>query len=264
MEMLRDLDVVRASVGTVRLTRAEGSDDWAPVMVVRFSPFNTWYEINSYWEGRFLERTERGAFAKTIAEQGSRVKVLFNHGSDPQIGDKILGLPQDLREDPDSAAGDVPLLDTSYNRDLMPGIEAGGYGSSFMFRVIQDAWNDEPGRSDHNPEGLPERTIKEVRLFEFGPVTWPANAEATTGIRSMTDDYYAHLRDRDPARVADLEQRTRAIRTPTVEQPPPGTAPDLGAAPAGPDEPVTHHSGGLTPGERRRRLYPYLMEGASR
>ncbi|WP_329426843.1 HK97 family phage prohead protease [Streptosporangium sp. NBC_01495] len=264
MKTLRDLDVVRASTGMVRLTRADGADDWAPVMVVRFSPFNTWYEINSYWEGRFLERTERGAFAKTMSEQGSRVKVLFNHGADPQIGDKVLGLPQDLREDQDAAAGDVPLLDTSYNRDLLPGIEAGAYGSSFMFRVIQDAWNDEPGRSDHNPEGLPERTIKEVRLFEFGPVTWPANLEATSGIRSGTDDFYARLRDRDPKRVDELEQRIQRLRTPLVEQPPPGTAPDLGAAPDRTDELVSHHSGGLTPRERRWRRYPYLKEGASR
>lgn len=262
METLRDLDVVRASVGAVRLTRDDGADGM-PTMVVRFSPFGVWYEINSYWEGRFLERTERGAFAKTMAEQGSRVKVLFNHGGDPQIGDKVLGLAEDLREDPDSAAGDVPLLDTSYNRDLLPGIEAGAYGSSFMFRVIQDAWNDEPGRSDHNPEGLPERTIKEVRLFEFGPVTWPANASATAGIRSMTDDFYARLRDRDPKRVAELETRARALRTPT-EQPPPGTATGTGAAPHDPSEPAPSHSG-LTPRQRRWQRYPYLRpEGATR
>ncbi|GGS87622.1 hypothetical protein GCM10010156_52660 [Planobispora rosea] len=252
METVRDLDVVRAAAGTVRLTRAE-ADGAMPVMVVRFSPFNVWYEINSYWEGRFLECTERGAFAKTMREQAERVKVLFNHGGDPQIGDKVLGLAENLREESDAAAGDVPLLDTSYNRDLLPGIEAGAYGSSFMFRVIKDEWNDEPGPSEHNPDGIPERTIKEVRLFEFGPVTWPANPEATSGIRSLTDDFYARLRDRDPVRVADLEARVQRLRTP-----------ELGAAHPSSGEPATGHSGGLTPRERRWRRYPYLKEGASR
>ncbi|GIH98098.1 HK97 family phage prohead protease [Planobispora takensis] len=252
METLRDLDVVRAAAGTVRLTRAE-ADGAMPTMVVRFSPFGVWYEINSYWEGRFLERTERGAFTKTMTEQGSRVKVLFNHGGDFQIGDKVLGIAENLREDIDAAAGDVPLFDTSYNRDLLPGIEAGAYGSSFMFRVIKDEWNDEPGRSEHNPDGIPERTIREVRLFEFGPVTWPANPEATAGIRSLTDDFYARLRDRDPGRVADLEARVQRLRTP-----------DLGAAPTPSGEPAAGHSGGLTPRERRWRRYPYLKEGVSR
>ena len=33
---------------------------------------------------------------------------------------------------------------------------------------------------------LPVRTLQEVRLHEFGPVTFPAYAAATAGIRSVT------------------------------------------------------------------------------
>ena len=33
-----------------------------------------------------------------------------------------------------------------------------------------------PGRSDFNPEGIPQRTLKEVRLLELGPTPWPAYA----------------------------------------------------------------------------------------
>lgn len=29
---------------------------------------------------------------------------------------------------------------------------------------------------------LPERTIRDVRLFEFGPTTWPAYSDATAGL----------------------------------------------------------------------------------
>ncbi|WP_433382788.1 HK97 family phage prohead protease [Streptosporangium sp. CA-115845] len=267
METLRELDIVRATAGAVRLTRADDGqgEREMPTMTVRFSPFGTWYEIDSWWEGRFLERTVRGAFAKTIAENASRVKVMFNHGRDMYIHQKVLGVPESIREDADAAVGDVPLFDTSYVRDLLPGIEAGAYGSSFMFRVLQEQWNEEPGRSDHNPDGLPERTITEVRLYEFGPVTWPANPDATSGIRSGTDAYYEHLRLADPARVERLAARVTELRTAQGAQPPAkGTAPLSAAAPAPPDEPAMRHSGGLTPRERRWRRYPYLKEGASR
>jgi HK97 family phage prohead protease len=212
VQTLRDLDIVRtAPVESVECRADEGS---MPVMEVRFSPFETWYEIDSFWEGTFLERTVKGAFRKTMRENRDNIKVLFDHGHDFHIGNKVLGPIDDLREDKTGALGRVPLLDTSYNRDLLPGLEAGLYGSSFRFRVIRDEWNDEPGKSAHNPNGIPERTIKEVRLFEFGPVTFPANPAATAALRCATDDYYARLRSRDPERVEELLARARSIRTP--------------------------------------------------
>lgn len=256
METLRDLDLVR----TWHLPARAAEGDGLGVMEVRFSVFDSWYEINSWWEGRFLERTQRGAFSKTIAESGMRTKVLFNHGHDFHIGEKLLGQVESLSEENDSPVGIVPLFDTSYNRDLLPGLRAGAYGSSFMFRVIKEEWNDEPGRSDHNPEGLPERTITEVRLFEFGPVTWPANPDATAGMRCLsgTDQYYEQLRQRDPGRVELLRSRVTSLRTSAPPPAAPSTGPDPEAAPAPTDEPAARHSGGLTPRERRERLHPTL------
>lgn len=251
METLRDLDVVRAVLPRAAELRAAEADDGAapgmPTLVSRFSPFDTWYEIDSYFEGRFLERTTKGAFRKTIKENRGNVKVLFDHGYDTQIGNKVLGAIDDLREDDDSAIGEVPLFDTSYNRDLLPGLEAGVYGSSFRFRVIRDEWNDEPGRSDHNPDGIPERTIKEVRLFEFGPVTFPANPDATAGVRCLTDVYYERVRSRDPRRVDDLLSRARALRTPDAGAARSGTPAD-GAAPSADAPPPGTR--GLSPDER--------------
>ena len=257
METLRDLDVVRAAPPRAIEMRV-AADGGMPTLVSRFSPFGVWYEIDSLWEGRFLERTVRGAFRKTMREQRASVRVLFDHGHDPQIGSKVLGPVADLREDEDSAVGEVPLFDTSYNRDLLPGLKAGVYGSSFRFRVIRDEWNDEPGRSEHNPEGLPERTIKEVRLFEFGPVTFPANPDATagvrSGVRSLTDSYYEHLRARDPQRVEHLLARARALRTPDAGAARTGTPAD-GAAPttAAPDSTGVHPTG-LSPDGRAALL----------
>ncbi len=199
------LDVVRSAPTTVRAA----GDTAAPIMEVRFSPFDVWYEIDSVWEGRFLERTMLGAFAKTIAESRQSIKCLFNHGFDPQIGDKVLGTIEDLREDPATAVAEVALFaDATYVRDLLPGLKAGVYGSSMRMRVIKDEWNDEPGVSEHNPNGIPERTITEIRLQELGPVTFPANHEATAGVRSGTDDFYELMRARDPQRVDALRAAT--------------------------------------------------------
>jgi hypothetical protein len=42
---------------------------------VLFSPVNEWTEINSMWEGQFMERFAPGAWKKTIADQRDRMKV---------------------------------------------------------------------------------------------------------------------------------------------------------------------------------------------
>lgn len=191
-------------------------------MVVRFSPVDTWYEINSMWEGRFLERTKMGAFKKTAREAKRSdgrysTKVMFNHGMDMNIGDKLLGVPTRYEEvDTPEYRGpelEVPLWDTSYNRDLAPGIRDGAYGSSFMFDVVREEWEHEPEASDYNPDGLPERTISEVRTFEAGPVTWPASPTATSGMRCMTDLYVEQVSARSASLHDDLVRSWEAFRT---------------------------------------------------
>lgn len=194
-------DLVRSSNFEMR-----ASEDAAPpTMFGHFTTFNQWTEIDSVWEGNFLERIAPGSFSKTIAENRSDVKVLFQHGSDPQIGDKPLGAISELREDDKGPYYEVPLLDASYvTDDILPGLRAGLYGASFRFKVMREEFADKPKRSDFNPEGIPERTIKEVRLFEFGPVTFPAYASASAGVRSLTDEYiFDRLRSR-PERLREL------------------------------------------------------------
>lgn len=174
------------------------SDDGEmPTLATRFAVFDQWTEINSYFEGRFLERIAPGSFKKTIRESRDQIKVLFQHGRDTVVGDKPLGPITVLREEPDGPYAEVPLLDTSYNRDLVPGLEAGLYGASFRFQVVKEKIDQAPKRSVHNPDGLPERTITELRMAEFGPVTFPAYANATAGLRSITDRFMLADGERD-------------------------------------------------------------------
>jgi HK97 family phage major capsid protein/HK97 family phage prohead protease len=183
-------NIVRALFPAVELRASDDIDPNAmPAMVGRFAVFNEWTEIDSIFEGRFLERIAPGAFKKTFAENRDNIRVLFQHGQDPQVGDKPLGPIEELREEADGAHYDVSLLDTSYNRDLLPALKAGLYGASFRFRVIKEDFDRKPKRTQRNPDSLPERTIKEAEVMEFGPVTFPAYNGATAGVRSMTDAY---------------------------------------------------------------------------
>jgi HK97 family phage prohead protease len=135
-------------------------------------------EINS-WEGNFVEKISRGAFRKSL--QILEPKIMFNHGMDPQIGDKPLGKASILREDKTGLYVEVPLDDTSYNRDLIPLLRSGALdGMSFRFSVIRDEWSEPSAKG-----GLPIRTLKEVKLMELGPVTFPAYAATSAGVRSM-------------------------------------------------------------------------------
>ena len=144
--------------------------------------FNEDTVINS-WEGQFVERLAPGAFAKTLKERGDQVKVMFDHGYDPQIGDKPLGKASVMKEDKKGLYVEVPLSRTSYNEDLIALLEDGAIdGMSFRFSVQKETW-EEPKKAGE----LPIRTIQEVKLFEFGPVTFPAYEATTAGVRSRDE-----------------------------------------------------------------------------
>lgn len=185
----------------------DGGDD-SPVMRGHFAVFNEWTEINSFWEGNFMERISPGAFKKTFKEQRNTMRCLFQHGKDPQVGSKPLGTIDVLREDDTGAEYEVPLFEANYVTELLPALRAGEFGASFRFQVIREDINEEPGRSEHNPDGIAERTIKEMRVFEFGPVTFPAYDSATAGLRSITDDFVGHgfteFAREDPERMRDF------------------------------------------------------------
>jgi HK97 family phage prohead protease len=202
-------NLIRATAPVAAPFEVRATDDGdGSTLTGHFSVFDNWYEIDSWLEGRFLERIRPGAFARAFSEQRDRVKVLFDHGYDPQIGNKVLGSIDDMAEDKTGARYDVSLFtDATYVADLMPGLRAGVYGSSFRFKVTGEEWVEPARSTKHNPEKLPERSITDVDLYEFGPVTFPANPEATAGVRSLTDSFVDRLMT-DPRFVARFTERT--------------------------------------------------------
>lgn len=205
-------DLVRAVFqpgAELRADMGEGND--GNTLFGHLAVFNKWTEIRSSWEGNFMEMLSPGAFTKTIQENRANIKVLYDHGMDPQLGNKPLGTIQDLREDGMGCYYEVDLIDTDYNRDFVkPAAGAGLLGASFRFQVVRDEWNDQPKPSGDNPKGMPERIIREVKMAEFGPVTFPAYNAATAGVRGRQEfSLWRDLDEEGRTEFADFLVRAR-------------------------------------------------------
>jgi HK97 family phage prohead protease len=184
--------------------------------------FNTPTRIDS-WEGKFDEELSRGAFSKTIDE---RTPVLqFDHGRDVATGSVPIGSIEALREDDHGLFVRARLHQNDRVEPIRQAIESGAIdGMSFRFRVVREEW-DESG-------DVPMRTIREVELFELGPVVFPAYESTSVGVRSLLADLSTDQRDHlltellgqrendpDPAPSTDTqdEPETDAARTSTSE-----------------------------------------------
>ena len=195
--------VTRALASAIEC-RSEG--EGMPTMVGHFSTFGDWYEVDSMFEGHFLENVGRGAFTKTIAEGRSQMKVLYDHGQDPQ--DRQQGTRPDRGSALTTRSGRLtPCRSSTPRPTAICGRDSrrASIGSSFRFTVEKDQWDHAPERSSRNPDGIPERTITEARVFEFGPGDVPGQS-CRDGRRSL---HYRQLLPPEP--------RSRAVwRTPAI------------------------------------------------
>jgi HK97 family phage major capsid protein len=177
------------------------SSDDGRTLTIRLAPADAWAEIDSVTEGHFMERFRLGAYRKTMAE--SPPKILFQHGRDPQVGEKIIASTDETGEDEISPFARGQILD-GLPELVVDGLRKGVYGSSHRFSVVREDFQPKPKAGAHNPKGLPERTITEARLFELSPVTWPAYAQASASLRSLTDEFRLGGIAADPARLREL------------------------------------------------------------
>lgn len=228
-------DIYRATSAPIEVTRAEGEEAQGETLSGYFSVFSTPYRISSMREGDFMEVVDPGAFARAINERGNSIRVLLEHGYDPQVGNKPLGKMRSINEDSHGGHYEADLYtDASYVRDLIPALKAGDYEASFRFRVREDEWNYEPERTTWNPEGLPVRTLKDVDVIEVGPSLFGANPAATSMVRSATDKYRS---DKDLPRA---EVRTEVEHTESIEEKVEEAPSSVPAAEIDVDEDVRH------------------------
>ena len=173
--------------------RDDSGDGTGRTMHGHFAVFDRWTTIDSWYEGLFMERVRPGSFKQTFKDRGDKIRVLYDHGHDPSIGNKPLGKPDVLREDSTGAYYESELFDTTYTNDLIPALRAGQLGASFRFKVTSEQWVEPKKESEHNPMKLPERSVTGIDLYEFGPVTFPAYDDATAGVRSGSDQFIETL-----------------------------------------------------------------------
>ncbi|MEN3337589.1 MAG: hypothetical protein V7647_1265, partial [Acidobacteriota bacterium] len=187
-------------------------DDAKPVMFGHFAEFETWTEVNSVIEGHFMERTASTAFAKTIRENRQNMRVLFHHGRDA-LGVQVLGKIERLDED---TYYEVELFD-GVPPLIMDGLRAGEYGSSYRFSIVQHEFVARPKRSAHNPDGLPELTVVEARVREFGPTPFGQYKGASSAVRSTTDEIFVDGLAQDPERFERLLRQRTGISLSGIE-----------------------------------------------
>jgi HK97 family phage prohead protease len=176
------------------------------------------------WEGRFDEQIKRGAFTKTLKERTPVIQ--FDHGRHPSIGSIPIAAPERIAEDAHGLFVKARLHDNELVKPVRDAIESGAItGMSFRFQVIKEQL-DESG-------DFPLRTITEVKLFEVGPVVFPAYDGTSVGVRHLEAAIAS-----DPSLRAEL---ARLLGTPNP-----------GAAGTEPEPPHVHS--GLTTEARARAL----------
>lgn len=135
-----------------------------------------------------------GAFAKTIMERGpagaNRIRTLWQHDWQEVIGRPLElqehgrdALPEKILQKFPRATGALYtktqfVLDVQRGREAVALYKAGAMDEwSIGFDTVTSGWEKEEERS--------YRRIKEIRLWEYSPVTWGANpATTTTSVKS--------------------------------------------------------------------------------
>jgi HK97 family phage prohead protease len=219
-------NLIRAETGVLGLR--SDTEDGMPTMVGRFAAPGEWTEIKSVVEGHFMERFAATAFEKTIKESTKNMRVLYHHGHDPYFGNAVLGTIRALDASTDY---EVDLLDTDYNKRLVPQLRSGQLGSSFRFAVVKEEVEETPERSDFNPQQLPQVTITEAKVREFGPTPMPAYATTSAGLRSITDEFLLAQLQEDPERLTRLVEALRAAALQPVKPEPVGDSTSLASEP---------------------------------
>lgn len=224
--------------------------------------FNVATRIDS-WEGTFDEVIAPGAFRRSL--RARTPKMQFDHGRHPLLGSVPLGRWDVAEEDAHGLHVAGRLSDNWLVEPFRDAIADGGVeGMSFRFSVVREEWRDNAGKlikpdelldllwTGGGDRGPIQRTLKEVKVTEVGPVVWPAYEETSVGVRSRTLTIdLGRLTDPDTRR--DLAQAVAladaANRTTDDGPQPTEEAPDEHAEESSRDSDDAPRVTGSTPGE---------------
>jgi HK97 family phage prohead protease len=159
------------------------------------------------------DRLHKGAFAKTLQERVSRVKVLWQHSAgDPPIGVPVsireIGkgeLPKALKDAfPDATGallGEVRYLETPRGDEVLTGIKSGA--------ITENSIGYDPVKVDFETDAetkAPVRNLRECKLWDLSPVNWGMQ-ESTMNLKAAIPFAHHPLADEGaawdgPAQVA--------------------------------------------------------------
>jgi HK97 family phage prohead protease len=170
----------RTIVSNLRL-RADGDEGH---VLIGHAPVWNRYSQNL---GGFVEQVAEGACTQTVAE--GDIRGLLNHDPSLLLGRHQAGREKntmDLEEDKEGLRFEIDMPDTQVGRDLVVSAGRGDIdGASFSFRTVEVDWG-------FTPEDFPLRTLKVIRLYDTGPVVYPAYLDSESGLRaSLPDDQRA-------------------------------------------------------------------------
>ena len=143
-----------------------------------------------------------GAFRKTLSERGQRITVLWQHDPNEPIGRLM-----EAREDERGLYVKAVISDTTRGRDALALLKDGAIGEmSIGYDAVK-------GGVDYSKsaEGKSIRNLREIKLYEFSLVTFPANEQAVvTGLKEATPETDA---DEGEEQEPDMEPERKAGRT---------------------------------------------------
>lgn len=212
-------------------------EDGSDVIESKVVPYGEWIEVDSVFEGNFMERFAAGALKKTLQENISRIRVYFEHGYSKLYDSQPIADLLRAWEEPDGARFSASLLDGIPDL-LRSGIRKGLYGASIGARIVKVETNADAKPSDHNPKGLEERTYTEVQAHDFSLTPRPAYASTSVAMRSITDELAIERLVKDPERLLELlraaveeDPELPPQEEPVEEAEPPHSEPDPPAEP---------------------------------
>lgn len=114
----------------------------------------------------------KGAFGRTIAQRGGKIKMLWNHKSDAMP----VGTYTKVEEREGGLYVEGKISDTSAGRDVMTLLRDGAIDSMSIGFI--------PKEADYNEDGV--RVIKDLDLLEVSLVNFPMNERAViTSVKSL-------------------------------------------------------------------------------
>lgn len=138
---------------------------------------------------------ESGAFNKTIQENRNRIKVLWQHDTNMPIGKPI-----DMYEDSRGLYVKAQISMTDIGKNAMILMRDGVVDEmSIGYDVIKDEYK---GRN---------RVLKELRLWEFSPVTFAANEKAKITSAKNLNELLYEIKNADRNEIKNAIQKLNEL-----------------------------------------------------